>query len=344
MHLHQNRDSMQNRVFTKACYGLLVLAFLSFVHNSGLRAEPAEDVIAVVNEHVVYTTDFTAFFNNARRQTFYHGMPPPAELEAFRVKTMRELINRLLLLDEAKRRGLEPDAEAVEAQVQRQVTRYQGNPNWEENKDTMLASVRQQQEASDIIRQLEAITRDVEKPTEEELIAYHQTHPDTFTEPRQLKVSLILMGVDPSASQEDWAEARQGADTVIDRLRAGDDFATLAREYSSDRTAQNGGDMGYLHEGMLSTQAQGALSELKPGQISAPVETLEGIAVFRLDAIRQPLKKPLSEVRERAVSLWQRDEAERAWSALIEKLRQTATIDIKDPSLAMDPESTESGR
>lgn len=320
---------------------LVIPALFILAVSPGWCAAQAQDVVANVNDHVITAEEFQAFFSRARRQTFYHGTPPPAELEAFRVKTLQDLINRLVLLDEATRRGLEPDQGKVEAGMQQVTQRLQGNPEWEQQKDSALISLRQQLESGDIIRQLEVITRDVGEPSQQELLAYYESHPDTFTEPRQNKVSLILFGVDPSAANEDWELARELAADLIERLRAGEDFATLAQEFSTDPTRANGGDMGYLHQGMLNDQAESALSELAPGEISAPVKTLEGYAVLRLDDIREPVKRPFGEVIARATALWQREEGDRAWKSLIENLRDSASISILDPSLAIPPQSPE---
>jgi parvulin-like peptidyl-prolyl isomerase len=91
--------------------------------------------------------------------------------------------------------------------------------------------------------------------------------------------------------------------------------------------------MGWLHEGLLNDQAEKALDEMKEGEISAPVRVLEGYAILRLDEVREPVQHTLDHVRERATGLWQRDEGERQWQALIDSLRSKADINIIDSNL-----------
>jgi len=320
--------------------GLLYTAITVMMITSGLQAQPQQEVVATVNQHEISSEQFLAFFNRARRQTFYHGTPPPAELEAFRVESLQNLINRLLLHDEAGFRGLKPDIPVVDANLAKLERRYESTPDWDRHKDVMLASLRGQLEEGNLVEQLEEMTRDVGDPSEQELRAYYENHPDTFTQPRQRRVSLILIGVDPSGSKQEWEAARSKAEGVVERLNDGDDFAMLAEAYSTDVTAENGGDMGFLHEGLLNDQAEEAIDGLSPGEISPPVRTLEGYAILRLDVVIEPVKRPFEAVRERAIALWKRDEGETTWKNLIETLREKAEINILDPALAGTIDST----
>jgi parvulin-like peptidyl-prolyl isomerase len=292
------------------------------------------DLVARVNQHEIDRAQFTAYFNRARQQEFYHRTPPEAEIEAFRIKTINDLIDRLLLQDEAQRRGIEPDAEKVEESLQRITSRYEGNPEWEASRDIMLSSLRGQLETGSRIEQLEAKTRDVGQPGEMQLQAFYEANPDAFTEPRQRKVSLILLQVDPSSTQEVRDETLAEAQTLVEQLRNGEDFATLAEAFSTDPSAENGGSMGWLHEGLLNEQAEATLATMAPGDISDPVRVLEGYAVLRLEQVKEPEKHTLDHVRDRAIQLWQREAGETAWTELIAALREQAVIEIFDSSLA----------
>jgi parvulin-like peptidyl-prolyl isomerase len=325
------------RAIVRISLGCLATGSL-LIGSAGLHAQSAEtpaeiDLVARVNQHEIDRAQFTAYFNRARQQEFYHRTPPEAELEAFRIRTINDLINRLLLQDEALRRGIEPDAEKVEESLQRIVKRYEGNPEWEANRDVMLSSLRGQLETGSRIEQLEAQTRDVGQPGEVELQAFYTANPEAFTEPRQRKVSLILLQVDPSSTQEVRDEALAEAQALVERLHGGEEFALLAEAFSTDPSAENGGSMGWLHEGLLNDQAEAALATMAPGDISDPVRVLEGYAVLQLEDVKEPEKHSLEHVRDRAIQLWQRDAAEAAWAGLIASLREQAVIEIFDSSL-----------
>jgi peptidyl-prolyl cis-trans isomerase SurA len=74
-------------------------------------------------------------------------------------------------------------------------------------------------------------------------------------------------------------DARKKIQMIQNRLESGDDFAALAMNYSEQPdTAGNGGDMGMISESQLRNNPAiyGAVSKLKPGQISQPLPVLEG--------------------------------------------------------------------
>jgi len=316
----------------------LFFATFTVLCVSGLQAQTLEpqhpdDLLATVNEHEITRGQFQAIFNRAKQQEFYHRTPLEGEVEAFLNKTLNDLIDRLLLIDEAKQRGIEPDQEKVEASLTGISERYESNPEWQANKEEMLASVRNQLEGGSRIEQIEALTREAGEPSEAQLMTYYEAHPDTFTEPRQRKVSLILFQVDPSATQAVREQVLVEAERIVARLADGEDFAMLAEAFSMDNSAEQGGSMGWLHEGLLNDQAEKALNEMTAGEISAPVRVLEGYAILRLDEVREPVKHTLERVRERATGLWQRDEGERQWQALIKSLRSKADINIIDSNL-----------
>ncbi len=315
------------------------ISLMVFLVNPGLCSEPVvnmeqvENVVAVIDGYEVTNTEYLTYLGQARRRTIYHGTLSADAMEAFKLKTMTELIDRHLLLAEAGQRGLEPDTKSVESQIQLLIKRYKHRPDWAQQKESFLAAQRQQLAADNVLGQLEDLARQVGEPSQSELSKFYENNLDKFTQPTQRKVSLILLGVEPAAATEDWEQARWQAESLIARLNDGEDFATLAREFSADETSSDGGNMGYLHQGTLNKQAESALTELGSGELSSPVRTLEGYAILRLDALREPMLKALADVTKQATALWQREQGEYAWDSLRENLRQKASIDILDPTL-----------
>ena len=141
-------------------------------------------------------------------------------------------------------------------------------------------------------------------------------------------MSLILLAVEPSAPPQAWAAADAEAAELVRRLREGADFEALARRRSDDLSARDGGDMGYLHDGMLSRQAEAVIAALDPGEIADPVRVLEGVAVFRL--VERHPSRPLDfeRVRERVAELWRRAREEERWQELLAALRASTPIEI----------------
>ena len=79
---------------------------------------------------------------------------------------------------------------------------------------------------------------------------------------------------------------------------------------------------------MLGAPAQKAVDEAVLGEVTDPVRLLEGVAIFRVDERPERRVRAFDEVRERASKLWQREQRDRAWNALIERLERQAEIHV----------------
>jgi parvulin-like peptidyl-prolyl isomerase len=160
------------------------------------------------------------------------------------------------------------------------------------------------------------------------LRAYYAANPEKFTEPERFRVSSILLKVDPSAPAAAWDAAMAEAVGIVSRLRAGGDFRELARLHSGDASAEQGGDMGYLHRGMMGSRAQVAIDAADLGVVTDPVRLLEGVAIFRVD--ERPVRRlhPLEDVAERAQDLWLREQRESRWSEFLDGLSKQAEIHV----------------
>lgn len=290
---------------------------------------PAEKpIVARVGNVTISATAFNAAYERERRQRFYHGAPPAEEMQSFRQEVTESLIMRVLLLQEAQRRGLQADADNVRAALKQVEQHYGQNLNWQRDREQLLPQLRQQYTENDLVQQLETLIRRTTNPSDDQLKDYFQTHREKFTEPARDRLSLIMLSVAPSSSATVWDAARAEARTLIKHLHNGGDFAELARLHSADATAQNGGDMGYLHNGMLNAQTEQIIQDLSVGEITDPVSVLEGIAIFRLEERQLPVQHNFDQVHTRVRALWLRDQSEQAWQTLRQQLRAAAAIEI----------------
>lgn len=314
---------------------LLVLALtLALLASAMPRAGAAEalpaGVFARVEGQDIDGKEYLAVLRVKAKQKFYHGQAPEAELAAFRRQVGEALIRNVLLAREAKRRALPADEQAVERQLAALEQRYAGNPQWKAHRATLRSQVGERLRRNSRIAALEAQVRHVPPPSEAQLRAYYERHPDKFTTPERVRVSMILLRVPAAAPAEAWEQARRRIDAIAAELRAGASFDALARQHSQDASADAGGDLGYLHHDMVGGGAQKALDALQPGEVSAPVQLLEGYALLRLRA-REPARlNPLAAVRERAAALWRRQAEERAWRTFADGLRAAAHVQVNE--------------
>ena len=116
---------MRSHFLLAVCCGLII-AMLSPVSLA------AEGALAVINGDPVSYAEFEQFAYAEARQTFYHGAPPEGEhFIEFRSKAADKLIDRKLKVMEARRRGLQPDNEQIDAQLASYEQQYGQEERWQ---------------------------------------------------------------------------------------------------------------------------------------------------------------------------------------------------------------------
>jgi peptidyl-prolyl cis-trans isomerase C len=120
--------------------------------------------------------------------------------------------------------------------------------------------------------------------------AYYNEHPDLFMTPEKVHARHILVKVDPAATPEQKEEARKKAAGLLEKVKGGADFATVARESSDCPSAPQGGDLGEFGRGDMVKPFEDAAFALKPGETSDLVETQFGFHIIRIENQLPPTK------------------------------------------------------
>jgi peptidyl-prolyl cis-trans isomerase D len=128
--------------------------------------------------------------------------------------------------------------------------------------------------------------------------AYDRDLSSRYTVQEQRRASHILIKVDPSASSDTVKAAEAKAREALKRARAGEDFASLAKRYSQDGTAPNGGDLGFFSRGQMVKEFEDAAFALPVGGVSDLVRTPYGFHVIKVTDSRPGRTIPLEEARE----------------------------------------------
>lgn len=157
--------------------------------------------------------------------------------------------------------------------------------------------------------------------SEADLKQYYDTHRANYSQQaEQRKASHILLKVD---EQHKDTDVRQQADELLARLRNGEDFAKLAREYSQDPgSAKQGGDLGYFGKGIMTPPFEAAVFALQKGELSEPVKTEFGYHLIRLDDIRPEQLTPFEEVKQQIKTELQLQQAEQAYYEKADELNR----------------------
>jgi len=294
----------------------------------------SESTFAIIDGERITHTEFKSFFARYARSKFYHGVPKN-RLENLRGEAANAMVERLLLSREATRRGIEADTDAVNRKIAAFETKYKESEAWSKVQP-QLPGLRRRMLDSGKIAALENEIRHVDEPNDDVLVSYYERNIKRFTEPARDHLNIILVSVPPSAPKAGWEEGRQRAEKLHAMLLNGARFADVARQHSNHKSASSGGDLGFVHKGMLSTPAQKAVENLKIGYFSRPVRVLEGYVIFRVIARKEAEVRSLTEVRERVRALYVRDESARKWRAFVAGLRKKADVVILGPDASKE--------
>lgn len=137
------------------------------------------------------------------------------------------------------------------------------------------------------------------KPTDEELRKRYDANKDAYRSPASAHVLHILVKVDPTAAPDVDAAARAKAQSIVQQLRGGADFAGLARANSDDPSSSgNGGDMGFVSMGQTVPQFEQAIFSIPLNTISDPIRTPEyGYHIVKVVERRPEAVRPFEEVK-----------------------------------------------
>jgi peptidyl-prolyl cis-trans isomerase D len=122
------------------------------------------------------------------------------------------------------------------------------------------------------------------QPTEEAIRAYYEEHLDDYALPERVRARHILFQLGADVDESLKSEVRTKAEEVLAKVKAGEDFAALARESSEDRaSADAGGDLGLITRGRMGDEFDAAAFSQEVGTTSDVVETPLGFHIIRIE-------------------------------------------------------------
>jgi peptidyl-prolyl cis-trans isomerase SurA len=146
-------------------------------------------------------------------------------------------------------------------------------------------------------------------------LAYHARH--------------ILIVPDGGTSDAAWEAARIRAEVLRTQLKEGADFVELAKKFSADATAKDGGDLGTLKRGELSPDIEGRILALGPGEVSEPYRSELGYHIFRLESKDGLEGEGLVRARAQIRDILYRQKYEARLEAWLREIRERAVIEVR---------------
>jgi peptidyl-prolyl cis-trans isomerase SurA len=161
--------------------------------------------------------------------------------------------------------------------------------------------------------------------SEEELKRHMQSRTENFGDGEAFKLRQIFFRKPKDDSEKKAVEEK--ASLVMQRLKAGEDFSKLAKEYSEDPSARLGGDIGYVKKNYMAKEFIDILSQMNTGDFSKPFWTEKGLHIIKLD--EKVSAQSTNEIKENIRRQLAETQFIEKYNSYVKGLREKARIEIR---------------
>ena len=225
------------------------------------------------------------------------------------------LITNKVIELEAEKQGVEISSDAIEEELDAFIESYGGEDSF--NSALEYSGITLDDFKYDI--EIYLMTKELMSPdieiTEEDMETYFEENKADFAQPEQVRASHILV--------EDEATAKE----VLEKINAGEDFAELAKEYSTDGSAENGGDLGFFGTGEMVEAFETAAFALEVGEVSDIVETEYGYHIIKVTDKQEAADAVYEDHKEEIKEILIEEEMNANYSTWLEELKESYDIE-----------------
>ncbi|MFO0705911.1 MAG: peptidylprolyl isomerase [Nitrospira sp.] len=259
--------------------------------SAGCTPPPEEPVLALVNGRAITQYEFDVRWNELSEATRARY-----DKEGGKRRFLDELITRELLMQEAKRRGLD-QSDAIRDRAQR---------------------YKEQLVLDELLKDK---LREKVELSQTELDAYYEKHANELLAPLKVQVSLMLLNNLPAAKD------------LKKQIEGGSDFAKFAQRYSIDeKTKGKGGDLGPYRKSLLNPEVDTVVQTLKPGIISEPIKTDAGYYLVKVSPLEKETIQADLATRERLRQELLADKRRKRFEEVISDIRSKGSVRLADAS------------
>jgi peptidyl-prolyl cis-trans isomerase C len=301
--------------------------------ETAVKPVPAQlpDVVAHVNGEPISRADLETALAQLEGRA---GQPVPPDQ---RDRVVRGLLDqliayRLLVQESAARRIGVPDTE-VEARIAQIRSQFPSDQVFQQalaEQNLTLVQLRSDlREGLQIDRLVEAEVEPKAAVTSQQVDEFYASNPSEFHQTERVRASHILVRAPEEADAATRESARVKAGEILKEVRAGKDFAELAKQHSDDPgSAPDGGDLGYFERGQMVGPFDETAFSLAPAATSDLVETPFGFHIIRVLDKQAARTIPLSEVRPQVEEFLRERNREQHTEAFIDSLKTKGKVEI----------------
>ncbi|MBU4258831.1 MAG: peptidylprolyl isomerase [Proteobacteria bacterium] len=296
------------------------------------KNEPSIDKVAIVNGSVITGEEFNRELSQVKQRISQQGLEISSpQLEGIRNEILDNLINLELLFQESQNNGIKVEKEAIDSQMKSLKQKFPNDTEFENflsklnlSESTLKLKIEKGIAIQELIET--QVTNKI-KLLDEESKSCYDTYPDLFKQSEQVKASHILIRVKPEADEAQKSEAKEKIKTIQLKLKNGEDFAALAKEFSEGPSKNNGGDLGYFQRGQMVKSFEDIAFALKTEEVSDIVETQFGYHIIKVVDKTPEKTIGYENVKEDLAQHLKQEKTKQEVNKYIQKLREKSKIE-----------------
>lgn len=305
---------------------------LFFLPAMAADKKPSDEKVAVVNGVVIARIQFDKELKvHLERVSRQGSQITDDQMEELKKDILEGLIEREVLYQESQKAGIKIADQKVDDQVAAIKKRF---PNEEEFKKALAGMGLTEEEVREQIQHGLAIRELIDQKvankvviTDEETKAYYDANPQLFNQPEEVKASHILIKVEPTADDATKAAARKKIEDLQQKLKAGGDFAELAKENSEGPSNVRGGDLGYFKRGQMVKPFEDVAYSMKIDEVSDLVETRFGYHLIKVSDKKPEQTLAYADVKDKIAQRLKQEKVEKDATLYVEDLKKGAKIE-----------------
>ncbi len=291
------------------------------------HAEVVDRIVAVVNDSVITLSELDAAVaaTKDRLKTETGTDKDPVQ---FRSMVLDRLIEQKLVKQAAEKAGVDVSEKEIDNAVE-DIKRRNNI-----SQDELLAALAQsgltyeqyREQLEEQIRQVKFINQEFRSRitiSDEDVESYYNQHIDEFTGPPSYRLRIIFF------SDSDKKLLALKIKTVKEALESGEDFESVARQYSEGPAASTGGDMGYLRADEIDPVLLKTASSMSPGDVSEPVYTPSGVYIIELVDRRDGRPVPFEKVKKAIYDRLFKEALDKRYNHWLEEMKKKAHIEVR---------------
>ncbi|HYO15233.1 MAG TPA: peptidylprolyl isomerase [Thermoanaerobaculia bacterium] len=291
-------------------------------------------VVAKVNGQEIKKEELLRSVQEAQMQLAQSGrLPQGAPPASFYRDVLNGMIARSLFLQEAKAQGIQADAKEIDQKVAELKSRF---PNPEAFQQALAsqglteqALRTQAQTQLTVEKYVQSRVFDKVSVTDQQAKTFYDQNQARMKEPERLRLRHILIRVDENAPEADKQKAREKADSLLARIKGGEDFAKLAQENSDDPGSKaRGGELPPMGRGeTVPPFEQAAFALQKPNDLSGVVQSQFGYHIIQLLERIPESQVPFEQAKGQIVQMLRQQQAQKQLEAQVQALKAKGKVE-----------------